>query len=534
MNEKIGIYCRLSQDDGQTGESGSIQTQKTLLIQYCKDNHLSIADYFCDDGWTGTNFNRPEFQRMMDAIEEGNINTVIVKDLSRFGREYAQMGMYIEHYFEEKGVRFISVAENIDTKNGIDNLVLPFTNVINSFYARQSSSKTKAAHRARAKAGMYLGSHAPFGYIKDPEDRHHLIIDPFAADIVRKIFRMFAEGVGYVRMTKILREQNVLNPQAYFNQNNPDFYKSEYWRKPYDWHATSVRAILNNRAYLGEVVFGKSKVKGFFDKKRELVSEENWIVVKDCHEPIISQELWDTVRQLMKSRRRENKSGEIQMFAGLVKCSSCGSSLNAGYGRKKGTYTGFSCWVYKNYGKARCTSHAIGWQTMNRLVLEDIRRNASIAKLARKQYLEMLISARDQKKKKETDKSKRELKSVIKRLDELERITTKLYEDVALGKITEERYQVMMSKYEEEQSSYKKREYELKTQVAQAEETYENIENFINLIEKYTDIQELNTKILNELIERIVVYEKTENPDGSKSQRVDIYYKFVGYVGVER
>ena len=224
MEEKAAVYCRLSQDDGSVGESGSIQTQRTLLTQYCKEQHISIADYYCDDGWSGTNFERPEFQRMLEDIESGKVNTVVVKDLSRFGREYAQMGMYIEHYFEQKNVRFISVAESIDSAKGLDNLVLPFTNVINSFYARQASTKTRAAHQARARSGMFMGSRAPFGYQKDPNDRHHLIVDPPAADVVRDIFRMFADGIGYVRMTKILREKGVLNPQAYFNQNNPNYY----------------------------------------------------------------------------------------------------------------------------------------------------------------------------------------------------------------------------------------------------------------------------------------------------------------------
>ena len=239
-NETAAIYCRLSQDDGSVGESGSIQTQRTLLTQYCEEHGITIGGYYCDDGWSGTNFERPDFKRMLDDIEAGKINMVVVKDLSRFGREYAQMGMYIEHYFEQKGVRFLSVAENIDSANGLDNLVLPFTNVINSFYARQSSSKTKAAFQARARAGMFIGSRAPFGYIKDPNDNHHLIVDPPAADVVRDIFRMFADGVGYVRMSKILRERGVLNPQAYFNQNNPDYFKSDYWRQPHDWHPTSI------------------------------------------------------------------------------------------------------------------------------------------------------------------------------------------------------------------------------------------------------------------------------------------------------
>lgn len=375
--EKGAVYCRLSQDDGSAGESGSIQTQRTLLTQYCKEHSIQIVDYYCDDGWSGTNFERPEFKRMIDDIESGKINTVIVKDLSRFGREYAQMGLYIEHYFEEKGIRFIAVAEGIDSKKGLDNLMLPMTNVINSLYARQASTKTKAAHRARAGSGMFIGSRAPFGYQKDPDDRHHLIVDPEAAEVVKSIFQMFADGIGYVRMTKILRGKQILNPQAYFNQNNPDYYKnSDYWRKPFDWHATSVRAILNNPVYLGKIVFGRTKTKGFFDKHRIAADESEWVVSENTHEPLITQDLWNTVHQMMQARRRENSTGEVQPFAGLVKCADCGSSLNVSYDKRKGRYTGFSCWVYKNYGKERCTSHAIGWKTLNQLVLEDIRRNA--------------------------------------------------------------------------------------------------------------------------------------------------------------
>jgi len=528
--ETAAIYCRLSQDDGDLGESGSIQTQKAILTRYCKDNHIAIGEIYCDDGYTGQNFNRPDFRRMMDDIEKGKINVVIVNDLSRFGREYAEMGLIIEHYFEEKGVRFISLYDRVDTAKSKDNLIMAITNVMNSFYARQASSKTKAAHRARAQDGMYLAGHALFGYMKDSNDRHKLIIDPPAADVVREIFQSFADGVGYVRMTKILRERKILNPMAYFNQNNPDYFKSDYWRKPFDWHATSVRSILMNQAYIGNVVFGKTKVKGLFDKKRIPAPQEEWIIVENMHEPIISRELWDTVHQLMKSRRRENSKGEVQMFAGLVKCSKCGSSLNVNFDKKKGKYTGFSCWVYKNYGKDRCTSHAIGWRTMGQLVLEDIRRNAKAAKLAAPKYKGMLIAAKTEKKRQETEKCKRELKIVDKRIAELDKIMNKLYEDLALEKVSEERYQTMSKGYEAEQSGLKERRNKLTEIITRAESVYENIEKFLPIIKKFTDITELNTHVLNELIQKIVVYEKTDNPDGSKSQRVDIHYKFIGYV----
>ena len=529
--ENGAIYCRLSQDDGSAGESGSIQTQKTLLTQYCKEHNIHVADYYCDDGWSGTSFDRPEFQRMLEDIETGKINTVVVKDLSRFGREYAQMGLYIEHYFEEKGIRFIAVAEGIDSQKGLDNLVLPMTNVSNSLYARQASAKTKAAHRARAGSGMFIGSRAPFGYQKDPNDRHHLIVDPEAAEVVKSIFRMFADGIGYVRMTKLLREQNVLNPQAYFNQNNPDYYKtSDYWRKPFDWHATSIRAILNNPVYLGKLVFGRSKTKGFFDKRRVHTEESEWVVAENTHEPLITQEQWDTVHQMMKARRRENGTGTVQPFAGLVKCADCGSSLNLSYDKRKERYTSFSCWVYKNYGKERCTSHSIGCKTLNQLVLEDIRRNALEARRHVGDYMDMLLAIKEDRQKEEIERCRRELKKADKRMEELTKILNKLYEDVALEKISEERYQAMAPKYEREQAELRGKREALSAEIARNDELYNNIQQFIPLVWKYTDLQELTPYVLNELIEKIVVHEKVIGPDGVKTQQVDIYYKFIGLI----
>lgn len=503
------VYCRLSSDDGQTGESCSIGTQKTLLTQFCKEYKFNVYDYYIDDGWSGTNFERPDFQRMLGDIEAGKVNMVIVKDLSSFGREYAQMGLFIEHYFEENNIRFLSVSENIDTINGTDNILMPIINVINSLYAKDCSRKTKAAHQALAKEGKYIGGHAPFGYLKAPNDRHHLILAPPAADVVRLIFQLFCEGVGYVRLTKILREKNILNPQAYFNQNNPDYYKSDYWRKPCDWHATSVRVILSNPIYLGKTVFGRTENKGFYQKKRIAKPQDEWIVVDNTHEPIITQETWDTVQKLMASKRRETKGSEIQMFSGLVKCADCGSSLSASYDGRKGKYKGFSCWVYKNYGKQRCTSRAIGWVTLCTLVLEDIQRNASAASSGQQKYLDALASMKSDKQKKEAAKLERELKKAEKWIAELDKVISKLYGDNALGKLSDERYATMAQSYEEEQARLKTSAAHLSTVINKTNEAFDHAETFTKLISQYPDIQELNTKILNELIDKIAVHAQT-------------------------
>lgn len=524
---RVALYCRLSSDDAYLGESGSIKTQRALLTQYCKENNIPVYDVYTDDGFSGTNFERPAFKRMLNDLESHRANLVIVKDLSRFGREYAQMGMYIENDFEDWNIRFISIGENIDTLNGTDEILMPITNVINSQYAKECSRKTKQAHRALAKEGKFIGSRAPFGYIKDPKDRHHLIVDEEAASVVRSIFKMFCDGIGYVRMTKILREKKILNPQAYFNKNNPDYYKSDYWRQNFDWHATSIRVILNNPVYLGQTTFGRTKVKGKTKKKKVATDESEWIVVENTHEPIIDKATWNLAHDIMKNRRRETKSGETQMFAGLVKCSDCGSALNVSRNAKTGKYTSFSCWVYKNYGKERCTSHSIGYKTLYNIVLENIRRQAECTSGQKEKYLEMLKNQMAEKATQNIKSVKSELKKITKRIAQLEKILNKLYEDRALEKITEERYLSMNTNYENEYNELKERQNVLTQQIEKIETTECNAETFTNLIEKYLNITELNARILNELIDKIVVHEK-EIINGEKFQMVEIYYKFVG------
>ena len=263
---KAALYCRLSVDDGNFGGSVSIETQKILLEQYCKDHKITDYKFYCDDGCSGTNFDRPSFKKMLSDIDEGKINLVIVKDLSRFGRNYVEAGMYVQR-FTDSNIRFIAADDNYDSLVNSDDLLFPIKNVVNEMYARDVSKKTKAAKKAKASDGQFIGSKAPFGYKIDPNDRHHLIVDEPAAQVVKRIFRLASEGVGYNKMAKIFREEKVLTPIAYFNLNNPDYFKSDYWRKEFDWHVTSIRAILNNEVYLGKLVYGKQRNKSMKSKE---------------------------------------------------------------------------------------------------------------------------------------------------------------------------------------------------------------------------------------------------------------------------
>lgn len=349
---KAALYCRLSVDDGNFGGSVSIETQKILLEQYCKDHKITDYKFYCDDGCSGTNFDRPSFKKMLSDIDEGKINLVIVKDLSRFGRNYVEAGMYVQR-FTDSNIRFIAADDNYDSLVNSDDLLFPIKNVVNEMYARDVSKKTKAAKKAKARDGQFIGSKAPFGYKIDPNDRHHLIVDEPAAQVVKRIFRLASEGVGYNKMAKIFREEKVLTPIAYFNLNNPDYFKSDYWRKEFDWHVTSIRAILNNEVYLGKLVYGKQRNKSMKSKEKVRNPKEDWIVVENCHEPIITQELWDTVHKILNAKHRPAKAGEVQMFAGLLYCSDCGHCLTYSQKqRKDGSYHGaYSCWMYKTHGK---------------------------------------------------------------------------------------------------------------------------------------------------------------------------------------
>ena len=531
---KAALYCRLSVDDGNFGGSVSIETQKILLEQYCKDHKITDYKFYCDDGCSGTNFDRPSFKKMLSDIDEGKINLVIVKDLSRFGRHYVEAGMYVQR-FTDSNIRFIAADDNYDSLVNSDDLLFPIKNVVNEMYARDVSKKTKAAKKAKARDGQFIGSKAPFGYKIDPNDRHHLIVDEPAAQVVKRIFRLASEGVGYNKMAKIFREEKVLTPIAYFNLNNPDYFKSDYWRKEFDWHVTSIRAILNNEVYLGKLVYGKQRNKSMKSKEKVRNPKEDWIVVENCHEPIITQELWDTVHKILNAKHRPAKAGEVQMFAGLLYCSDCGHCLTYSQKqRKDGSYHGaYSCWMYKTHGKEYCASHYITFDTIYELVLIDIQRNLFQYRKNTDKFKSILSRKYQSDSQKQAEQITLEYEQKQKRCEELDKIISRLYEDNVLGRIGEERYESMSQSYELEQVEIKKALPILKSKIDELKRQSDCADNFINVIKKYTIIDKLDAAILNELIDKIVVHHKEQAEDGRTFQQIEIYYRFVGKLGTE-
>ena len=531
---KAALYCRLSVDDGNFGGSVSIETQKILLEQYCKDHKITDYKFYCDDGCSGTNFDRPSFKKMLSDIDEGKINLVIVKDLSRFGRNYVEAGMYVQR-FTDSNIRFIAADDNYDSLVNSDDLLFPIKNVVNEMYARDVSKKTKAAKKAKARDGQFIGSKAPFGYKIDPNDRHHLIVDEPAAQVVKRIFRLASDGVGYNKMAKIFREEKVLTPIAYFNLNNPDYFKSDYWRKEFDWHVTSIRAILNNEVYLGKLVYGKQRNKSMKSKEKVRNPKEDWIVVENCHEPIITQELWDTVHKILNAKHRPAKAGEVQMFAGLLYCSDCGHCLTYSQKqRKDGSYHGaYSCWMYKTHGKEYCASHYITFDTIYELVLIDIQRNLFQYRKNTDKFKSILSRKYQSDSQKQAEQITLEYEQKQKRCEELDKIISRLYEDNVLGRIGDERYESMSQSYELEQVEIKKALPILKSKIDELKRQSDCADNFINVIKKYTIIDKLDAAILNELIDKIVVHHKEQAEGGRTFQQIEIYYRFVGKLGTE-
>lgn len=526
------LYLRLSRDDELQGESGSIRTQRMMLREYAHEHGLNVVDEYIDDGWSGTNFDRPEFQRMIDDIEDGRINCVVTKDLSRLGRNYILTGQYTELYFPSKGVRYIAINDNVDTLNG-DNELAPFLNILNEMHARQTSKKVKAAFRTRFANGAHYGAYAPLGYRKDPEQTGHLLIDPDTKWIIEKIFELALHGAGAAKITRILMEEKVSTPAWVNFQRNGTFahvFEGADESKRYQWTISQVKSILKDENYIGNSVHNRQSTVSFKNKKVVRKPESEWFRVENTHEAIITKEMFLQVQEQIVGRRRVCKNGQTQIFAGLIKCADCGWTLSYAQNRQNKTPYGYYHCNKNGQGLGQCSMHYIRYDVLYGYVLSRLQYWSEQVHRDDEKLLQQLLNAGN----KERSAAKRqravELKRATKRKAEVDGLFTKLYEDWSLGKITEYNFTMLSERFQTEQRELETKIRELQEALSSMEQTESDAGKWLELIKQYSNPTELTTELLNTLIEKIVVHEALKSPDGYRKQKVDIYYRFIGKI----
>lgn len=527
------LYCRLSKDDERQGESLSIETQKSMLVRFAQENGLLPYELYVDDGYSGLNFQRPDFQRMIDDVAVGKVGVVVVKDLSRFGRDHIVVGQYQEIYFPSKRVRFIALNDGIDTLNSQSTDYAALKNVINEFYSRDSSRKIKAAFRARAKDGKYHSKAAPFGYLKDPADHNHLIPDPETAPVVAKIYDLVLKGWGNHRIRDYLRETQVPVPSWYQHirgiEDKSRMFPDEESR--YIWRPDTLRLLIRNRVYCGDCVLCKSDTV-FKTKQHFKTDEKTWITVENTHEPIVSREVWERANELIAVKRREYKktlSGDLNIFSGLLKCADCGKALSRRRYGSNSSHMIYVCGTYATYGSHKCTQHKIFEDDLTAAMLADIRELFSAVRKDKAKLIDLLMKSKAKNEGRTLTTKDAQYKRVCRRLEEVNRLVDKLYEDSISGRINETNFARMLGKYQQEQEDLLAEKERLERETAAVREIRSGAEHFAELLEQYGDISELTPEILNMLVEKILVYEPRA-VDGVMRQQIDVYYRYIGVI----
>lgn len=525
----VGIYCRLSRDDNNGHlESMSIANQRQVLTDYVTEKGWNLTECYIDDGFSGTNFDRPSFKRMIHDAETGKIDCIITKDLSRLGRNYVQTGYYTEEYFIEHNIRYIAVNDGIDTMSDNGNELAAFHHVLNEFYPKEVSKKVRQVKKKSAEQGKFMGSQAPYGYKKSPQDKHILIIDDEAASIMQRIFNEYANGDSARMIADRLNDEGINSPRFYhyekMGRENP--LKTE----KNVWGSATITQLLKNQVYIGNMVQGKRQVLSFKTKKMRQVSPENWIVVENTHEPLISRELWDRVQEKMgvaKRTVRRTKNNVIGLYSGLIKCSDCGHPL--AYMRKqlkdreKGVYR---CSRYNNNGGKACTPHYIDEEYINAFVLNDIRNYAKLAVHERKQTAERLYIAMRKQNSSESSVVKSKIRETENRLNEITARLKNLYEDKCIGNLPEDVFKSLMNDFTTEKNELEQKLPLLYDEFSRMTETSSGIDEWLDLIAQYENIQELDRETVCGLIKEITVFEKDKS-SGHTEQEIRIEYRFI-------
>ena len=523
------LYARLSKDDDLVGDSNSIVHQKEILAKYAKEHGFTNIEFYVDDGFSGTNFNRPDFQRMMADAEEGKISTVIVKDMSRFGRDYIMVGYYTEIYFSNLDIRFIAINDNVDSNIQTENDLTPFKNVFNEWYARDTSKKIRAVFKAKGNSGKHLTTNPPFGYKKDPNDKDKWIIDDEAAATVRRIFQMYVDGYRISEIGHKLTEEKVETPILYYiNRGIKTNARSEY---PEIWDLMSIKYILSQTAYAGHTVNFQTAVKSYKTKKQVNLPRNQWVIFRNTQEAIIDEKTFETVQQMRKVKRARTKYNEPNMFSGLLYCADCGNHLTIQRVARNRKMDNFSCATYRKKKKGLCSCHRILVSDLETIVKKDLQKVCEYVLFHEKEFTDEYLSGSKRETVKFQSKTKTELKRLSERQEEIGRIIRKLYEDNVNGRITDERFDFLAKSYESEGVDLKTRIQELQIALSASVQDEERLSKFLKVVKSYTKIEELTPEILNSFIEKIYIGE-TEKYDGRKMQEVEIIYKFVGAINL--
>ena len=524
------LYERLSRDDNMDGESYSIGNQKKLLTKVATEKGYTNLVHFFDDGISGVTMDRPGFADMIQQLEQGKAAAVFVKDLSRLGRNYIEVGRLTEEFFPNHDIRLVAVSDNIDTDEG-ENELAPIRNLFNEWYARDISKKRRISNKIKGNAGEPMGQ-PPYGYIKDPENPKRWIVDEEAAQIVRRIYRMTLEGVGTEQIAAKLEEDGVLTPRAYWHSkgiNRPGKVKD---LPPTHWNSSSVIKMLSVQEYCGDILNFKTYSKSYKNKKRLENDRENWAIFKDVHEPIIERAVFEQVQQKRgKMRKRQAKDGERSMFSGLLVCADCGSNLHFHFNQGNPEIKYFNCSNYKGNRGTCGSTHYVRVDFLEQVVLGEIRRLTKYAGLYEDDFLKEVIGHSRQAEETERRLKEKELKSLLARDDELDGLFERIYEDNVSGKLSDDRFAKMSRRYEEEQKELSEKIKKLRSEIEKQSSRATSTDMFVSIVRKYTRARKLTPRMLNELVEKIEVY-NAEKIDGEWVQRLRIHYNCVGEMNI--
>ena len=539
------LYERLSNDDRLLGDSNSIVNQKAMLESYAKQNNFSNLQHYTDDGFSGGNFERPSWKRMVSDIQAGKVGTVIVKDMSRVGRDYLQTGFYTEVLFKQQGVRFIAVSNGVDSTDASSSEFAPFLNIMNEWYLRDCSRKLKAAYRTKGNSGKPTTSHPPYGYRKSPNDKNQWIVDEESAMVVKRIFNLCVEGYGPGQIAKILMNDKIETPSYYWGKQGISAWQSKYDpNRPYDWTSDSVARMLERIEYLGHTVNFKTFRQDYKNNKMLHNPKEKWKIFENTHEPIIDKETWELVQKLRETPKRHDFSDKPNPLTGLLYCADCGAKLyndsQKAYSQKHGYkpdpmtgYYGSDYYECKNYKLASvretalCTSHRVNTNALIKLILETIRLVSEYAITNKAEFIEKVKAISLSQHNQDVNEQKKRLAKNEKRYTELDELIKKLYESYATGKLTEKRFELLSAGYEQEQENLANEIDELKKCLETYKEETDNVNQFLELTKKYTDFSVLTTPMLNEFIDKIIIHAPYRD-EVDRFQQIDIYFNFIG------